>query len=231
MGKYKVTFLEYDTYVWHEQHAGNLNVKYPADSGWGRYDRPVINVTRFDAQAYVDWLNKNPREGYRYGLPTEAEWEYAARAGADAKYPLRAPDAQDGRYGTDRIAGLGLANCGDCAKPGKPYLNKTTAVDTFKHNQWGLFDTTGNAWEWIRGPYGPYTEQGYTEDHPCSPPQLRESTDSPPDSMQPAAKAVLRGGAYDTDSSYLAPVVRYTDRRATDRYPFISFRLCSPGPP
>ncbi|MCP4998185.1 MAG: formylglycine-generating enzyme family protein, partial [Hyphomicrobiales bacterium] len=72
MGKYEVTFDEYDLF------AAATGRDKPADQGWGRGDRPVINVSWNDAVAYAQWLSA--RTGLAYRLPSEAEWEYAARA-------------------------------------------------------------------------------------------------------------------------------------------------------
>lgn len=73
IGKYEVTFQEYDRYV--ELTGGRL----PSDESWGREKRPVINVSWDDAKAYAKWLSQ--ASGKRYRLPTESEWEYAARSG------------------------------------------------------------------------------------------------------------------------------------------------------
>ena len=73
MGKYEVTFAEYDRF------AEATGREKPDDRGWGRGKRPVINVSWDDAPAYAAWLSE--QTGKRYRLPTEAEWEYATRAG------------------------------------------------------------------------------------------------------------------------------------------------------
>ena len=78
VGKYEVTFEEYD------QFAQAMNRTRPTDRGWGRGRRPVINVSWNDAQAYVQWLSKVT--GAKYRLPSEAEWEYLARAGTETVY-------------------------------------------------------------------------------------------------------------------------------------------------
>ena len=78
-GKYEVTFAEWDACV-----AGGGCTHRPADSGWGRGTRPVINVSWDDTQAYVRWLSRETGKPYR--LLSEAEWEYVARAGSTTKY-------------------------------------------------------------------------------------------------------------------------------------------------
>ncbi|MEN8220290.1 MAG: SUMF1/EgtB/PvdO family nonheme iron enzyme [Pseudomonadota bacterium] len=78
MGRYEVTFAEYDKF------AEATGREKPSDLGWGRGNRPVINVSWHDAVAYTQWLSQ--QTGKKYRLPTEAEWEYAARAGTETKY-------------------------------------------------------------------------------------------------------------------------------------------------
>ena len=88
----------------------------PSDQGWGRDDRPVINVSWDDAQAYARWLGAMTGHGCR--LPSEAEWEYAARAGTTTEYALPAP------HGSDDIQGKGWPTAPDC---GSEWDGKQTA--------------------------------------------------------------------------------------------------------
>ncbi len=127
MGRYEVTFDEYDRFA---QASGR---KRPGDNGWGRGRNPVINVSWRDAIAYLGWLSK--QTGQRYRLPTEAEWEYAARAGSDYKYA----------WGND--IERNRANCIGCSSQwdGK----QTAPVGSFEPNRFGLHDTIGNVWEWV----------------------------------------------------------------------------------
>jgi formylglycine-generating enzyme required for sulfatase activity len=109
-----------------------------SDSGWGRRTRPVINVSWTDAQDYVAWLSK--RTGKPYRLLSEAEWEYAARAGSERAFPWD----QD-------AAGTSNANCDGC---GSQWDNQQTApVGSFAANKFGLFDMGGNVWEWVQDCY------------------------------------------------------------------------------
>ena len=93
---------------------------------------PVVCVSHQEATAYAQWLSRET--GRRYRLPTEAEWEYAARAGTQTAYP----------WGNH--VGSGRANCDGC---GSRWDNRQTApVGSFEANGWGLHDTVGNVWEW-----------------------------------------------------------------------------------
>jgi len=131
MGKYEVTFAEYDKFA---EATGRSK---PNDYGWGRGNRPVINVSWDDATAYLDWLSEQTGRAYR--LPTEAQWEYAARAGTQTKY----------WWGND--IGTNLANCGSS---GSEWSEKqTTPVGSFQANSFGLYDTVGNVWEWCADPW------------------------------------------------------------------------------
>ena len=131
MGKYEVTFAEYDLFA---ETTGRTK---PNDYGWGRGNRPVMNVSWDDATAYLDWLSE--QTGKRYRLPTEAEWEYAARAGTETKY----------WWGNE--IGTNLANCDGS---GSEWSDKQTApVGSFQANPFGLYDTVGNLWEWCADPW------------------------------------------------------------------------------
>ncbi len=145
MGKYEVTFAEYDRF------AEATGREKPEDWGWGRGQRPVINVDWHDAVAYAEWLSQETGQHYR--LPTEAEWEYAARAGTQTVY----------WWGDD--IGHNKANCWGC---GSQWDSKQTApVGSFKANPWGLYDTVGNVREWTCSVYeGNYsgTEQNCARD-------------------------------------------------------------------
>ncbi|MFQ5588602.1 MAG: SUMF1/EgtB/PvdO family nonheme iron enzyme [Nitrospiria bacterium] len=127
MGKYEVTFEEYDAFA--------LATKrdLPRDRGWGRGRRPVIRVSWNDVKKYIAWLNQKTGLGFR--LPTEAEWEYEARAGTTTVY----------WWGNQ--VGQNNANCRDCGSPWDGL--KTAPVDAFKPNAFGLYNMSGNVWEWV----------------------------------------------------------------------------------
>lgn len=133
MSKTEVTFAQWDACV----ADGGCGGYKPDDEQWGRNNRPVINVSWNDAQNYVQWLSDKTKLTYR--LPTEAEWEYAARAGTKTSY-----------FWGDAI-GKNKANCESC---GSQWDDKKTApVNSFPANAWGLVDMHGNVWEWTQDCY------------------------------------------------------------------------------
>jgi formylglycine-generating enzyme required for sulfatase activity len=135
LGATEVTFREWDACVVDSACKGELL----ADSGWGRDMQPVINVSWEDAKAYAEWLGR--KTGRICRLPSEAEWEYACRAGTKTEYALPSPD------GSDDITGKGLANCEECGS--KWDDTRTAPVASFDPNAWGLHDMHGNVWEWV----------------------------------------------------------------------------------
>jgi formylglycine-generating enzyme required for sulfatase activity len=133
IGRREVTFAEWDQCL-----AAGACKHNPSDQGWGRADRPVINVSWDDAKEFVAWLSQ--KTGQTYRLPSEAEWEYVARAGTSSAY----------WWGKD--VGVGHAKCEDCG--GDP-AHKTVPVGSFRPNAFGLYDTAGNATEWVEDCWNP----------------------------------------------------------------------------
>ena len=128
VGRFEVTFAQWDACL----RAGGCSHP-PGDEGWGRANRPAINVSWNDAREYVDWLSA--RTGRQYRLLTEAEWEYVARAWTQTRY-----------YWGDEPE-QGRANCGQCG--GRWGGAKTAPPASFPPNGFGLFDMLGNVWEWV----------------------------------------------------------------------------------
>ena len=137
VSRYPVTFEQYDRF----SNSGKIS-----DEGWGRGRRPVINVSWFQARDYVAWLSE--QTGRRYRLLTEAEWEYAARAGSEKKFHFGNDVAQLCRYANHADAGTDYewrnTYCSDGV--GK----RTAEVGSFAPNAFGLFDMHGNVWEWVQ---------------------------------------------------------------------------------
>lgn len=151
VGVYEVTFGEWDRCV----SAGGCGGYRPDDEGWGRGNRPVINVSWGDAMMYTRWLSREV--GHLYRLPTEAEWEYAARAGTSGARYWGESEAEQCRYGNgfdrnlaktqwgreemEEFDWLRAAPCSD----GNPW---TATVGSYEPNPFGLYDVLGNVYEW-----------------------------------------------------------------------------------
>jgi formylglycine-generating enzyme required for sulfatase activity len=136
VSKFDVTFADWDACV---SVGGCPQEGRAADAGWGRGTRPVIYVSWDDAQGYAAWLSRMTGKTYR--LLTEAEWEYAARAGTTTAY-----------YWGDEV-GKENANCNGC---GSQWDNRQTSpVGSFKPNAFGLYDMAGNVFQWVQDCYHP----------------------------------------------------------------------------
>ena len=129
IGKFEVTFEQ-----WDYCHLAEGCAYRPNDRGWGRGNRPVIDVSWDDVAEYLEWLSD--ATGERYRLPTEDEWEYAARAGSGA--PVEKPPL----FTDPRLAWAATYVIG----PRK--TRKTRPVGSGKGNGFGVFGTRDNVWEW-----------------------------------------------------------------------------------
>lgn len=133
IGKYAVTFEEYDRFV------EAMQFKSPKDRGWGRGNLPVINVSRHNAEAYCGWLSEQTGKNYR--LPSESEWEYAARAGTMGPFSFEGPISPvkvnyDAKF---RYEGSVKSH----------YRKRTVPVGTLPANPWSLHEVHGNVNEWV----------------------------------------------------------------------------------
>ena len=133
-GVHEVTFREWDVC----RRAGRC-AHHPHDRGWGRGERPVINVSWNDAKEYVRWLSR--KTGADYRLLSESEWEYAARAGTTGPFhfgwtisPTQANYDGNHKYGSGRKG---------------RYRKRTEPVGSFPQNAFGLHDVHGNVREWV----------------------------------------------------------------------------------
>ena len=131
LSRYEVTFNEYDHF------ADVTKRKRPEDEGWGRGLQPVINVSWQDANAYVKWLSAQTGQAYR--LPSEAEWEYAARSGTNSAYWW------GNELSTERAVCDGCGSRWDAKQP--------APVGALPANPWGLHDLNGNVDEWVQDCY------------------------------------------------------------------------------
>jgi sulfatase modifying factor 1 len=173
-------------------------------------EHPVVNVTFGDAQAMAKWLSE--KEGAKYRLPTEAEWEYACRAGTTTQF-----------FSGDEPKSLAdVANIFDAdsaanwekwrrfALPTRDGFAFTAPVGKFKPNAFGLYDTHGNAWEWTADYYG----EDYYAKSPVDDPQGPTS----------GRVRVRRGGSWHTWPLYARSSYRNWNTEAT-RYTLVGMRL------
>ena len=134
VGKYEVTFREFDACV--EASACSFR---PEDEGWGRGNRPVINIRWYDAKEYVDWLSRETGEEYR--LLSESEWEFVARAGTTKPFIFGSTISSDqANYDGRTTYGGGQQGI---------FREKTVPVGSFPSNGFGLHDVHGNVWELV----------------------------------------------------------------------------------
>ena len=188
----EVTFADYDRF------ARATGAPMPGDLGWGRGERPVIGVGWGDARAYAQWLSR--QTGHRYRLPTEAEWEYAARGGTEWNY----------WWGIEK--GTGNAVCFDC---GSPWDNHMTApVASLPANPYGLYDTAGNVMEWVADCWLP--------DYTDAPTDARART------AVDCQSRVARGGAFNRPAASMRSQARHRFAPNT-RIDMLGFRVARDG--
>ena len=188
LAKHELTFSQWDVCA---EHGPCRSVP---DEGWGRGDRPVVDVSFDDVQTYLGWLSRETGEPYR--LPSEAEWEYAARAGTETLYS----------WGDD--IGTNRANCEGC---GSQWDDRQTApVGSFDPNRFGLYDMHGNVWEWVQDCWND-SYQGAPSD---GSPWLRGSCD----------RRVARGGSWGAFPGSLRAAVR-SGGSTGYRIDFVGFRV------
>jgi len=177
VGRYEITFDEWEGCV---KDGGCVKNKTPNDDGLGRGRHPVINVSWMDAREYVDWLSR--KTGKTYRLLSEAEWEYAARAGTTTKYAFG--DTLNAKQA--KFSG------------GKQGIGETAEVGSFPPNNWGLYDMHGNVWEWVEDCYSPSYADTPTDG---------SARAGVPECL--GAARVLRGGSWDYGPEDLRSALRY----------------------
>jgi formylglycine-generating enzyme required for sulfatase activity len=204
MGRYEVTVGEYMKFVkatnthapeWLEK-GSSYNIKTGSDDYYKKFgsaltneNHPIIGVSWYDAVAYTKWLSDQTGKTYR--LPTEAEWEYAARAGTETKY----------WWGND--IGKNKANCdSDCGDNFK----YTSPVGSFAANKFGLYDTSGNLWEWT---CSEYDNQYNDKEKQC---------------VTEGSRLSRRGGSWYSGARYVRSATRSV-RKPASRYDNGGFRV------
>ncbi len=189
--------------------------QWRALSGWklfGRHkstDKPVVKVSWHDCMRFIEKLN-DLNEGV-YRLPTEAEWEYACRAGSQEAYTWgETIECSKAMYGNNRL------KSGVCTEfneaRGLP-VDGPAPVKSYEPNRWGLYDMHGNVWEWCADWYGPYPK------HPVSDPKGPESGEV----------RVRRGGSWFRFGWYCRSANRNWGR-LDNRYQTLGFRVVREAP-
>ena len=136
----EVTYAQWDACV----ADGGCRAYRPYDMGWGRGDRPVVNVSYQDAQNYVAWLSAKTGEAYR--LPSEAEWEFAARGGVSSAFSFgRSVSAAQANFNANYPYGTEKG----------VFRARTLPTGSFAPNNFGLYDMHGNVWEWTQDCWSP----------------------------------------------------------------------------
>jgi formylglycine-generating enzyme required for sulfatase activity len=192
IGRYEVTFAEWDACV----AGGGCRGFRPDDHGWGRGNRPVIGVSWEDAVSYAAWLSE--KTGQHYRLPSEAEWEYAARGGGTGggtggTRPAAAGGVSMTAYWWGEAPGRGRANCAGC---GSPFDGRQTApADAFEPNPLGLYNVHGNAAEWVA--------DCWSASYAGAP------ADGSAVERARCGERVLRGGAFNQDAGYASAAARF----------------------
>ena len=166
------------------------------DQGWGRGSRPAITMTYYAATMYCEWLSAIT--GKKFRLPTEAEWEYAARAGTSSAYFFPGNPAQFTRKRwLNRLLGVKTAPLGEYAWYLEDSTSKTNPASGTKPNPWGLVNMLGNVREFCLDWYDP---EAYTH--------LAESEVVDPRGPASGQEHVVRGGSYRSDAADLRCAAR-----------------------
>jgi formylglycine-generating enzyme required for sulfatase activity len=193
IGQFEITIGDWDACV--KDGGCKLKIK---DEGWGRDKRPAINVSWEDIKTqYLPWLSK--KTGHKYRLPSEAEWEYAARAtmGTDSlapKYSFGDDTGQLCTFGNGADVTAKEANGGGFGADCSDGYAATAPAGSFKPNQFGLFDVHGNVWEWV--------EDCWNESYANAPADGKAWTSGD------CSSRVVRGGSFNSDVPKLRSATR-----------------------
>jgi formylglycine-generating enzyme required for sulfatase activity len=189
VSKFEITFAEWDACL----AAGGCRSYRPGDEGWGRDASPAMNISWEDAKAYAAWLSA--KTGKTYRLLSEAEWEYAARAGTIAAYPYA-----DGLSPTKANYDASTDGSG----PSDANRQRTVPVGSFLPNAFGLYDMQGNVSEWV--------EDCWNDDYTAAAP-----TDGSAWVTGDCKGHVVRGGSWEDSATELRSAAR-TGGAKDDRF-------------
>jgi formylglycine-generating enzyme required for sulfatase activity len=196
VGKFAVTFDQWDACV----ADGGCNGHKPDDKGWGRGNRPVINVSCNDSKAFAEWLSL--KTGMAYRLLSEAEHEYVTRAGTTTPFWWGSSiSPNQANYNGDYTYVDG---------PKGEYRGRSVSVDNFEANPWGLFNMHGNVWEW--------TEDCWNDINEGNPGNGSARTTGD------WSRNVVRGGSWASNPKYLRAAFRFGITAGT-RGSLFGFRL------
>ncbi|HLH96199.1 MAG TPA: formylglycine-generating enzyme family protein [Xanthobacteraceae bacterium] len=190
VSKFSITFDEWNACL----QDGGCDAYRPDDQGWGRGRRPVIDVSWDNAKSYVAWLSRKTGKPYR--LLSEAEWEFAARAGTTTRYSVgdSITPAQANYNGAEEGSGPSAVN-----------RQKTLPVGSFKPNGFGLYDMQGNVWAWV--------EDCWHDDYTAGVP-----TDGSAWLEGECDGRVMRGGSWQDSDSELRSAARIGEFKSQSSY-------------
>lgn len=183
ISRHEITFAQWDACA----ADGGCQGYIPPDEGWGRKNYPVIHVSWHDAISFTHWLSETTGNNYR--LPTEAEWEFAARGGSELDFPW-------GRQPSHEYANFGEDACPPCTGKvtGADRWLNSAPVGSFVANGFGIHDTSGNVYEWV--------QDCFNESYKGAP------SDGSADTSGDCENRRIRGGAWYSDPGRIRPSYR-----------------------
>jgi formylglycine-generating enzyme required for sulfatase activity len=200
-GKFEVTFAEWDACV------SDGGCKHKPEDAWGRGKQPVMRVSWDDITTeYLPWLSRKTGKSYRF--LTEAEWEYAAGAGATGRFSFAGGEAELCNYANhaDQSTSYSWKNSACSDGIGE----KTAPIGSYKPNEWSLHDVHGNVWEWV--------QDCYADSYQAAPHDGSAAKETS------GCARVVRGGSWNYDPQRLRSAIR--NRNAPDfRSDVIGFRV------
>ena len=196
------SFGDYPGFTWRAWNGPDSNLE-------GRGRHPVVQVSWNDAIRYCRWLSTQTGRAYR--LPTEAEWEYAARAGTQTRYWW------GDTFDSTKLNSPDTWRTGDSQEWPEGRHTLTTEVDAYPPNPFGLHDMLGNTWDWVVD----FATEGYYLELV----RLKHAPVVDPQGARRGTNRVLRGGGWNTPGSRLSSATRFIDDPPTYRSDHVSFRV------